>query len=196
MWTGALVTAKGPNQRPAPLAKVDASIPVPRGSYTLKVRPSSACFFGNLGSEPGWWYWVPSRAAADLYSPCFMGRAVMVLSSTARLGAVCHPAPSLTLLPFHLLPRPCSSFPPGGQRGQAGCGSDCGAAVQRRQLCTGPRNVSLLRCCGCGLRAALLPCLAALLSHEFTRLTRCPSAAFRMLVCSMNNHLDPGSKYA
>lgn len=44
VWTGALVTAKGPRQREAELAKVDASaITVPRGGYTIKVRCCSLC---------------------------------------------------------------------------------------------------------------------------------------------------------
>lgn len=43
VWTGGLVTAQGQQQRPKRLARVDATVPVPRGSYTLKVSSMALC---------------------------------------------------------------------------------------------------------------------------------------------------------
>lgn len=37
VWSGGLVTAQGPGQKPDRLARVNATVPVPRGSYALKV---------------------------------------------------------------------------------------------------------------------------------------------------------------
>ncbi|PRW20475.1 band 7 [Chlorella sorokiniana] len=48
VWTGGLVTAKGPQQRPARLAAVDATIPVPRGSYALKVDSAAKLAVGQI----------------------------------------------------------------------------------------------------------------------------------------------------
>lgn len=172
VWTGALVTAKGPKQRQAVLAKVDASTTVPRGSYTLKVRPKAAGEKGAMG------LCAPGAGELDVRGP----------------------APPLLLGRLHPMPgRPCLhhaaahlALPPGEQHCQAGGGADRWAALQRRQRGAGQGNVSATVDSRRGVRrtAGQVTWLVAL-AHVAS------SCSFPLLLCwcSMNNHLDPGNKY-